>query len=87
MSLVDDSPVSSSSSDDFASFLDGELDSTSDTQPEEEEEEKEKNDDDDDDDDYDWDQDDHETYKSLIDRYIITFVHSFNLNYYLICGH
>nr|GEW16236.1 RNA polymerase II C-terminal domain phosphatase-like 4 [Tanacetum cinerariifolium] len=68
MSLVDDSPVNSSSSDDFAAFLDGELDSTSDTQPEKEEEEEEKEKNDDDDDDYDWDNDDHDNYKSLIDR-------------------
>lgn len=35
MSVVSDSPVhSSSSGDDFASFLDAELDSTSDTSPE-----------------------------------------------------
>ncbi|KVH97632.1 BRCT domain-containing protein [Cynara cardunculus var. scolymus] len=38
MSVADDSPVNSSSSDDFASFLDTELDSTSDTSPEPEEE-------------------------------------------------
>ncbi|KAJ9563703.1 hypothetical protein OSB04_008863 [Centaurea solstitialis] len=38
MSVVDDSPVNSSSSDDFAAFLDTELDSTSDTSPEVEEE-------------------------------------------------
>nr|GEX81908.1 hypothetical protein [Tanacetum cinerariifolium] len=56
------------SCDDFAAFLDGELDSTSDTQPETEEEEEEKEKNDDDDDDYDWDNDDHENYKSLIDR-------------------
>lgn len=38
MSVADDSPVNSSSSDDFAAFLDTELDSTSDTSPEPEEE-------------------------------------------------
>ncbi|KAL8227635.1 hypothetical protein R6Q57_015219 [Mikania cordata] len=37
MSLVDNSPVSSSSSDDFAAFLDAELESTSDSSPEPEE--------------------------------------------------
>ncbi|KAJ0730373.1 putative protein-serine/threonine phosphatase [Helianthus annuus] len=50
MSLVDESPVNSSSSDDFAAFLDAELDSTSDTNPQQEEEEKQESDDDDADD-------------------------------------
>ncbi|KAM7484224.1 hypothetical protein LguiA_000233 [Lonicera macranthoides] len=52
MSLATDSPVPSSSSDDFAAFLDTELDSTSDTSPE-----AQDDDDDDDDDNYDSDVD------------------------------
>ncbi|XP_035832338.1 RNA polymerase II C-terminal domain phosphatase-like 4 isoform X1 [Helianthus annuus] len=51
MSLVDESPVNSSSSDDFAAFLDAELDSTSDTNPQQEEEKQESDDDSDDNDD------------------------------------
>ncbi|KAJ0555544.1 putative protein-serine/threonine phosphatase [Helianthus annuus] len=51
LSLVDESPVNSSSSDDFAAFLDAELDSTSDTNPQQEEEKQESDDDDADDND------------------------------------
>ncbi|KAL7224238.1 hypothetical protein ACSBR1_025659 [Camellia fascicularis] len=42
MSLVTDSPVHSSSSDDFAAFLDGELGSTSDTSPNQEDEDEDE---------------------------------------------
>lgn len=59
MSLATDSPVPSSSSDDFAAFLDTELDSTSDTSPE-------PQDDDDDDDDNDDD-----NYDSDVERYML----------------
>ncbi|KAI3817169.1 hypothetical protein L1987_10958 [Smallanthus sonchifolius] len=61
MSLVDESPVNSSSSDDFAAFLDAELDSTSDTISQQQEEKEES------DDDAGGDDEDHET-SSLIER-------------------
>ncbi|CAI9296738.1 unnamed protein product [Lactuca saligna] len=77
MSLIDDASVNSSSSDDFASFLDAELDSVSDTSPQSEKEEDEQEDDDEDeddgdnndgDDDDDDDDDDDENYKYLDER-------------------
>lgn len=54
MSLAEDSPVPSSSSDDLAALLDAELDTASDASvdSEEVEEEEEENDNDDEDDDY-----------------------------------
>lgn len=48
MSLVTDSPVNSSSSDDFAAFLDAELDSTSDTSPDPGDDDDDNNEDNDD---------------------------------------
>ncbi|KAI3778922.1 hypothetical protein L2E82_08311 [Cichorium intybus] len=65
MSLIEDSPVNSSSSDDFAAFLDAELDSVSDTSPEPEEKEKEEEEEEDDDEE---EEDDDENYKYLIER-------------------
>ncbi|KAD2804296.1 hypothetical protein R6Q59_030183 [Mikania micrantha] len=61
MSLVDESPVNSSSSDDFAAFLDAELDSTSDTISQQEEEKEQLDDDDEE------EEEDHES-NSLIER-------------------
>ncbi|XP_076938650.1 RNA polymerase II C-terminal domain phosphatase-like 4 isoform X1 [Bidens hawaiensis] len=76
MSLVDESPVNSSSSDDFAAFLDGELelDSTSDMVPQQEEDKEEDDEDGDDDDGGDsddgggGDDDDDEERSLLIER-------------------
>lgn len=92
MSLIDDASVNSSSSDDFASFLDAELDSVSDTSPQSEKEEEEQEDDDedededdgdnndgDDDEDDDDDDDDDENYKYLDERYLLTLFSSSNL--------
>lgn len=56
MSVVSDSPVhSSSSGDDFASFLDAELDSTSDTSPDPGDDDNDNDEDDDDENDNDYD--------------------------------
>nr|XP_043613534.1 RNA polymerase II C-terminal domain phosphatase-like 4 [Erigeron canadensis] len=69
MSVVEDSPVNSSSSDDFAAFLDKELDSDSETATQLGPEDIAVIDDDDDNDgdDDEEEEEDHETYKYLIE--------------------
>jgi RNA polymerase II C-terminal domain phosphatase-like 3/4 len=69
MSLAADSPVNSSgSSDDFAAFLDTELDSASDTSPQDDNDESDSDDDGDQDDGDDHDYEDDENYESNHER-------------------
>lgn len=76
MSLAEDSPVHSSSSDDFAAILDAELDDASDPSSHSEEgaEEEESSDEEDDDEDEDGSNDgsDHERCHSAIDLIVVT---------------